>query len=57
MGEELLSCPFCGRDNVIVKVDENDWEESFYVWCMQCDVFTDSGTHEEVAKHWNTRTP
>lgn len=50
---ELKECPFCGSDNIEIRV----WQPSGYsIWCLNCE----AQTSREFAKtlsieRWNTR--
>lgn len=56
---KLKKCPFCGSDNVIFILDEEQLlEEAItgFIWCYRCGFSSDTYYSEEIAEEkWNRR--
>ena len=56
---KLKKCPFCGSDNVMFILDEEQLLENTitgFIWCYRCGFSSDSYYSEEIAaERWNRR--
>jgi Lar family restriction alleviation protein len=51
---ELLPCPFCGRDSVVVARAHNDSSDAREVTC-ECGAFVWASTEAKAVRNWNRR--
>ena len=55
MDKELMPCPFCGCEDIVVMRDPTIIFERYFAMCDCCYVQIHRGTHEEVIEAWNRR--
>ena len=53
MEEELLSCPFCGGEAIMIKSSNNNDFAS--ITCRKCSVYTDTIPIKKAIEQWNRR--
>jgi hypothetical protein len=51
---ELLPCPFCGGDAIMMGIPPR-YAPECWVKCSQCASSSDAGQAKQVANNWNTR--
>ena len=52
--KEILDCPICGRvDQVYLRVDGDEPEETYRVGCSRCEIDSWQRTHlDKATDHW-----
>lgn len=54
MGDELLPCPFCGKEANVSECQGRD--DRFYVWCDGCCCTVMYRSRQAAIDAWNTRS-
>ena len=54
---ELKTCPLCGGVACLSVLYQGELHQEVEIECAKCGLnYTERGTKQEIADHWNTRT-
>lgn len=53
---ELLPCPFCASNDILLTIQPTPHETIYYITCVKCNISTHVFINKEsLIEYWNTR--